>query len=224
MQKILEEALGMILDEQVSATGAGRTDAGVHAKVFCAHFDSIKPGLANDSRLVYRLNGYLPEDIAVKEIKKVVPDASARYSAISRTYTYYISRRKDPFTTSFAWYLYGNIDLDSMNRACRVLYDHSDFTSFSRLHSGSKSNICRIYEAHWKEENGMLVFTIRADRFLRNMVRAVVGTMIGIGFGKTRTDEFEKIILARDRGMAGTSAPAKGLFLSDIEYPPEIFI
>jgi tRNA pseudouridine38-40 synthase len=191
---------------------------------FCAHFDSISPGLMNIKNLIFRLNQYLPFDISVNSLKKVVPDANARYSAISRTYKYYISRIKDPFSDSSSWYIHGKIDITAMNEACVVLFHQSDFTSFSRLHSGAKSNICKIYSAGWDESDNNMVFTIKADRFLRNMVRAIVGTMVEIGFGKLDLKEFEDIILAKDRCKAGKSAPAKGLFLMDIVYPEEIFI
>jgi tRNA pseudouridine38-40 synthase len=223
VQEILEDALSVILGETILTIGAGRTDTGVHASYFCAHFESERTDLDQDQGIIFRLNRYLPEDIAVTIISRVVPDASARYSAISRTYKYYISRQKDPFTTASSWYLHGNMDLLAMNEACSILFRHNDFTSFSRLHSGSKTNICTIYEAVWKEQDKGLVFTIKADRFLRNMVRAIVGTMVDAGFGKLTPEEFEKIILARDRGKASTSAPAKGLFLTYIEYPAEIF-
>ena len=224
VQKMLDEALSVVLNEKISTMGAGRTDAGVHAMFFCAHFDSISPGLMTIKNLIFRLNQYLPFDISVNSLKKVVPDANARYSAISRTYKYYISRIKDPFSDSSSWYIHGKIDITSMNEACVVLFHQSDFTSFSRLHSGAKSNICKIYSAVWEESDNNMVFTIKADRFLRNMVRAFVGTMVEIGFGKLDLKEFEDIILAKDRCKAGKSAPAKGLFLMDIEYPEEIFI
>lgn len=224
VQKTLDEALSVVLNEKISTIGAGRTDAGVHAIFFCAHFDSDSPDLLTISNLVFRLNQYLPLDISVNSIKKVVPDANARYSAISRTYKYYISRTKDPFSDNSSWYLHGKMDITAMNDACRILFRHSDFTSFSRLHSGAKSNICKIYNAGWEESDNRLVFTIKADRFLRNMVRAIVGTSVEIGFVKMDLKEFEDIILAKDRCRAGKSAPAKGLFLVDIEYPEEIFI
>lgn len=223
VQKILENALSVILGEEISTTGAGRTDSGVHALFFCAHFDSLSPDLSEKEKLVFRLNRFLPEDISVSAIRKVHPDANARYSAISRTYQYFISRTKDPFFNSSSWFLHGDIDVKAMNQACIILYRHSDFTSFSKLHSGSKTNICRIYDAQWEDKDNRLVFTIRADRFLRNMVRAIVGTLVEIGFGKMNQVEFEEIIIARDRCRAGTSAPAKGLFLVDIDYPEEIF-
>lgn len=224
VQKVLDDALSIVLSEKISTVGAGRTDAGVHAMVFCAHFDSISPDLSTIKNLIFRLNRYLPDDISVNSIKKVVPDANARYSAISRTYKYYISRIKDPFFVSSSWFLHGNIDIAAINEACGLLFNHSDFTSFSRLHSNTKTKICKIYSAVWEEADNRLAFTIKADRFLRNMVRAIVGTMVEIGFGKMNPNEFEEIILAKDRCKAGKSAPAKGLFLADIEYPEEIFV
>ena len=224
VQKILDQTLTRILKQKTSTTGAGRTDSGVHAKVFCAHFDSPDSDLNKMKNLMFRLNRLLPEDISVTAIRKVMPDSSARFSAMSRTYEYYITREKDPFNTDSSWFLYGNLDIDSMNRASAILPDHSDFTSFCRLHSDNKTNICKIYRASWKESESRLVFTIQADRFLRNMVRAIVGTMVEIGTGKINTEEFEKIILSKDRSSAGMSAPAKGLFLVDIEYPEEIFV
>jgi tRNA pseudouridine38-40 synthase len=224
VQQILEEALSVVLNEKISTIGAGRTDTGVHATFFCAHFESISPDLPEIWNLIFRLNQYLPHDISVISIKKVVPDASARFSAVSRTYKYYISKVKDPFFDNSSWYLHGNIDIAAMNKACKILYNFNDFTSFSRLHSGAKSNICKIYSASWEESGYRLIFTIKADRFLRNMVRAIVGTMVEVGFRKMDLKEFEGVIVAKDRCEAGKSAPAKGLFLVDIEYPEEIFV
>lgn len=224
IQQTLDSALSLALGEKIATTGAGRTDAGVHAMVFCAHFDSDKPEIDKDKKLLFRLNRLLPEDIAIKSIQKVVPDANARYSAVSRTYQYFISRKKDPFFNSSSWFIHGHLDIEAMNKACNILLKYDDFTSFSKLHSDAKTNICRLYSAEWKETDDRLVFTIKADRFLRNMVRAIVGSMIEIGSGKTDLVGFEEIINARDRCRAGKSAPAKGLFLTDIEYPVEIFI
>lgn len=224
IQKILDDALCVVLNEKIFTIGAGRTDTGVHAMVFCAHFDSMLPDLSSKKNIIFRLNSYLPQDISVRSIKKVLPDANARYSAISRTYKYYISRIKDPFFDNSSWFLHGNIDVAKMNEACGFLFNHSDFTSFSRLHSETKTNICKIYGASWDESDNRLVFTIKADRFLRNMVRAIVGTMVEIGSGKMNIKEFDEIILAKDRCRAGKSAPAKGLFLADIVYPDEIFV
>jgi len=224
VQKILDEALSRILGERIATTGAGRTDTGVHASVFCAHFDSVSPDLAIRKNLIFRLNRFLPQDISVSKISRVLPDAHARFSAISRTYQYYISKTKDPFYDDSSWFLHGEFDLILMNEACGLLLNHSDFTSFSRIHSDVKTNLCKIFYAIWEESEGRLVFTIKADRFLRNMVRAIVGTMIKIGTGKMSLKEFEAIILAKDRCLVGKSAPAKGLFLLDIEYPDEVFI
>ena len=224
VQKIMDNALSVVLNEDITTTGAGRTDAGVHASFFCAHFDSLSPDLILKTNLVFRLNSFLPEDISVSSVRKVLPDAHARFSAVSRTYKYYISRIKDPFFNSSSWFLHGDIDIEIMNMACGILIRHSDFTSFSKLHSGSKTNICKIWLAFWHEEENRLVFTIKSDRFLRNMVRAIVGTLIETGFGKMNLDKFEEIIVAKDRCRAGISAPAKGLFLTDIEYPNEIFV
>jgi tRNA pseudouridine38-40 synthase len=221
---VLEEALSVILNEKISTVGAGRTDTGVHALIFCAHFDSISPDLSTTANLIFRLNRYLPADISVNSIKKVIPDANARYSAVSRTYKYYISRIKDPFFDNSSWFLHGKINIALMNKACGLLILHSDFTSFSRLHSGAKSNICKVYSARWDESDNRIVLTIKADRFLRNMVRAIVGTMVDLGFEKIDLKKFEEIILAKNRSRAGKSAPAQGLFLADIEYPEEIFI
>jgi tRNA pseudouridine38-40 synthase len=224
VQQVLEDALSVVLNEKIATTGAGRTDAGVHAMVFCAHFESISEDLSLVKNLIFRLNSYLPKDISVYSIRRVLPDANARFSAISRTYKYYISKIKDPFFDSSSWYLHGNIDITAMNEACTLLFKYSDFTSFSRLHSDTKTNICKIYQAWWEEADTRLVFTITADRFLRNMVRALVGTMIDIGFGKMNIIDFVEIIESKDRSRAGKSAPAKGLFLTGIEYPEEIYL
>ncbi|MCU0472443.1 MAG: tRNA pseudouridine(38-40) synthase TruA [Bacteroidales bacterium] len=223
VQKILDEALSTILSEKIATIGAGRTDTGVHASVFCAHFESVSPDLPYKKNLIYRLNRYLPKDIAVTRLSKVNPDAHARFSAVSRTYRYNISRTKNPFWDDSSWFIHGKIDVNSMNEACGMLINYSDFTSFSRLHSDNKTNICRIFYAVWEEADDRLGFTIKADRFLRNMVRAIVGTMIEIGTGKMTLKEFEEVITSKDRSRAGKSSPAKGLFLLNIEYPDELF-
>lgn len=223
VQKILDDSLSTVLNEKCETVGAGRTDTGVHALFFCAHFESNLENLDSEKNLLFRLNRFLPPDISVNSIRKVLPDAHARFSAISRTYKYYITRKKDPFAENSSWYLYGNIDTNIMNEACNILLAQTDFTSFSRLHSDNKTNICHIMQAIWVEENNKLIFTITADRFLRNMVRAIVGTMIDLGTGRKTIAEFENIIKAKDRCRAGKSAPAKGLFLTGIEYPVEIF-
>jgi tRNA pseudouridine38-40 synthase len=223
VQKLLDEALSTILSEDISTTGAGRTDTGVHAILFCAHFDSVSNDLATNENLIYKLNSFLPKDIAVTSLRKVRPDANARFSAISRTYKYNITRVKDPFYDDSSWYLFGKINIKIMNDAAALLLKYSDFTSFARLHTNVKTNICKIYKASWEENGNQLIFNIKADRFLRNMVRSIVGTITEIGFGKMDLKEFEEIINARDRCKAGKSAPAKGLFLTGIEYPEDIY-
>jgi tRNA pseudouridine38-40 synthase len=224
VQKIIDEAVTVITGEKTSTTGAGRTDSGVHARFFCAHFDSSQSDLDSRKNLVYRINRYLPSDVSVTGIRRVRPDANARYSASARTYEYHISLLKDPFLTDTAWHLHGDPDIVSMNLASRLLLSCNDFTSFCRLHSDNRTNICRVYHAYWKKEAGKLIFSIKADRFLRNMVRAIVGTLAEVGKGKLSVSGFKEIIDARNRSAAGTSAPAKGLFLTGIEYPEEIFL
>lgn len=224
VQKIIDETFTMILGEKIRSTGAGRTDAGVHARVFCAHIDSSASDLAERRNLIFRLNRLLPHDIAVTDIRKVPPDAHARYSAISRTYTYYVSRVKNPFLKESSWYIHGDLDMELMNKASASLSEYSDFTSFSRLHSDNKTNICKVISAGWEIDGNLLIFTIRADRFLRNMVRAIVGTMIELGTHKINLTDFEEIILAKDRSAAGTSAPARGLFITAIDYPDTLFL
>jgi tRNA pseudouridine38-40 synthase len=214
----------VILNEKISTTGAGRTDTGVHAKMFCAHFDSVADDLDVKKNLIYRLNRFLPKDISVTRLRKVKSDSNARFSAISRTYKYYITREKNPFSEGSAWFIHGKMNVNAMNRAALLLLKYTDFTSFSKLHTDVKTNNCRIFEAVWNEDGSMLIFTIRADRFLRNMVRAIVGTMADIGREKKSLGEFKEIIESRDRCKAGKSAPAQGLFLTEIEYPEKIYI
>lgn len=224
VQKILEEALSLILNEKITLTGAGRTDAGVHALVFCAHFDSQKEDLHTNYRFIQRLNKYLPVDVSIKRIRKVIPEANARFNAISRTYKYFISYVKDPFKWETSWFINYRLNVEMMNKATEILVQTDDFASFCKLHSDNKTTICKIYHASWAEADDMLIFTIKADRFLRNMVRAIVGTMIYVGKGKISLTEFTRIIQSRDRSESGMSAPARGLFLTDIEYPEYIFV
>jgi tRNA pseudouridine38-40 synthase len=224
VQQLVEEVMSLKLGEEIAVTGAGRTDTGVHALNYCAHFDSERTNLAGDNDLIFGLNSFLPPEVAVERIAEVRPDASARYSAISRTYIYRILRRKDPFLAETGWCYTGTLDIESMNQAALILMEYSDFASFCRSNSDVKTTICKISEAGWCQYGHILEFKITADRFLRNMVRAIAGTMIEIGQGKTSTDEFRSIIEASDRTRAGQSAPAHGLMLADIKYPEEIFI
>ena len=224
VQGVLTKALSTVLASQTAVTGAGRTDTGVHASFFCAHFDAVRGDLDSDSQLLYNLNGILPDDIAVSRIVKVKPEANARFDALSRTYMYTVTSVKDPFCADTAWLLYWQLDIEKMNEAASILLKHSDFTSFSRLHGSNKTNICRVTHARWHREADKLIFTITADRFLRTMVRAVVGTLIPAGRGKLSVNDFEAILQGKNRGLAGQSAPAHGLSLTAIEYPREIFI
>jgi len=224
VQGILNRDLSIILGEKIEVTGAGRTDTGVHAKVFYAHFDSEKDNLQQDTNLVFRINGKLPKDIAVHEILEVKDDAHARYDAISRTYEYHITRVKNPFLTDLAHYIYGELDFEAMKSATTLLLSVSDFTSFSKVDTDVKTNICTISKAEWDIDKEKILFTITADRFLRDMVRAIVGTMLDIGFGRLQPEDLLKIIDKKDRSAAGASVPAKGLFLVDVQYPAEIFV
>jgi tRNA pseudouridine38-40 synthase len=223
VQEVMEKALSTILREEITVVGAGRTDTGVHASFFVLHFDSEKNNL-DQTNLVYKLNRFLPSDIAVLKIFPVNNDAHARFSATSRTYKYYISTQKNPFHTETSYHYTVPLNMEKMNEAANLLFEYEDFTSFSRLHTEVKTNNCKIFEAEWSREGEQLVFTIKADRFLRNMVRAVVGTLLEVGRGKLSIKEFCQIIKKKDRGAAGASAPAEGLFLTDIGYPEGIGI
>lgn len=221
VQEVMEKSLSTLLREDIKVVGAGRTDTGVHASFFVLHFDSENENI-QPSDFVYKLNSFLPNDIATRKLWKVKDSAHARFDALSRTYKYYISTEKDPFATETTYKFIQKLDLARMNKAAACLFDYVDFTSFSRLHTDVKTNNCKIMLAEWKQEGNQLVFTIKADRFLRNMVRAVVGTLLEVGKGKLGVDDFRKIIEAKDRSVAGASAPAEGLFLVDIEYAEEM--
>ncbi len=222
VQGEINKALTTVLKENTEVTGAGRTDAGVHARYYIAHFDSSQKGLEEDEKLLYSLNSLLPPDIAVYRLFAVPHTAHARFDALSRTYRYYITTRKDPFARDTAYLFHARLDVPLMNRACRILKQYRDFTSFSKVNTDVKTFHCNIMEAKWTQEDHRFIFTIRADRFLRNMVRAIVGTMIELGEKKTSLEEFRQIIETRDRSAAGKSAPAHGLFLTEIKYPAHI--
>jgi len=219
VQEELEKAFSLILRAKIALTGAGRTDTGVHAKNFIAHFDTEK---ALDTKqlkeFVYKLNSYISKDLAIHNIYQVEERMHARFDAKERTYQYFITTTKNPFVTESAWYVHGKLDIDKMNQACNLLKQYSDFGSFAKLHSDNKTNICVLKEAQWETKDELLVFTIKADRFLRNMVRAIVGTMVDIGQGRTSLQNFKEIIESKNRNRAGRSAPAQGLFLTDIKY------
>ncbi|MBR3682194.1 MAG: tRNA pseudouridine(38-40) synthase TruA [Tidjanibacter sp.] len=218
VQQTIEEALSTILRENVEVVGAGRTDTGVHAAFYVAHFDTSKP-IAQPEDFVYHLNALLPEDVAFGRIYAVAESAHARFDATEREYRYYIEPRKNPFTRATSWQLSAPLDVEAMNRAAAVLLTTEDFTTFAKLGSNNTNNICHIFRAEWIEiECGMLVFVFRANRFLRNMVRAVVGTLVDVGRGKISPEEFAAIVASRDLSRSSSSAPAAGLFLTDVRY------
>ena len=210
----------MMMREEISVTGCGRTDTGVHAKEFFAHFETNQE-LTKEfcKELVFKLNGFLDTDLVIHDILPVKPRVHARFSAQSRTYQYVITRIKNPFITYYSHFHYGMVNLELMNKGAEFLLSVSDFTSFSKVHSETKTNICRVTEAKWEATEDLLVFTIQADRFLRNMVRAIVGTLLELGMEKITFDEFRKIIASKNRSDAGESVPASGLFLIRVEYP-----
>ena len=216
VQEVLEKALSTLLREDIKTTGAGRTDTGVHARKIFAHFDTDQPISAD---LVKRLNAFLPPSIAIKRIFQVEEEMHARFSAVYRTYEYHISLEKDPFAEAFSWQMWRQkLDVEKMNEACKILFEYEDFTSFSKLHTDVKTNNCKIYHAQWKQKGSSLVFTISANRFLRNMVRAIVGTLVEVGLGKIKPTDLHDIIQAKYRNKAGASAPAHGLYLVDVGY------
>ena len=217
VQAELERCLSLKLGQSVSVTGCGRTDTGVHARNFYAHFDMEAP-IADCEELSFRLNAFLPMDIVVYRIFEVDPELHARFSALSRTYHYQIARGKDPFHQWDAFQFTGQLDVERMQAAADILKDYTDFTSFSKLHTQVMTNNCRIMEARWMEDDGLLVFRIQADRFLRNMVRAIVGTLLEVGRGRMTLEEFRETIEKKDRCSAGESVPAQGLFLEEVAY------
>ena len=219
VQQELEEALSTLLRQPIEVVGAGRTDAGVNASMMVAHFDASLP----EETVVSRLNRLLPSDIAVQRIVPVRSDAHARFSATSRTYHYYITFDKSPFLRHYAWRCPFPLDFDRMNEAARHLFEYTDFTSFSKLHTDVKTNNCRIMKAEWvRQADGTWMFEVQADRFLRNMVRAIVGTLVDVGRGKISVQDFCDIIEKKDRCSAGQSMPGNALFLAGITYPEDI--
>lgn len=226
VQETMEQALALIFREEVQLTFAGRTDAGVHAHEMYAHFDIGDEEMRREGeRLVFRLNGILPDSIAIFDIYPVKENAHARFDAVRRTYEYHIIDHKDPFLCKQATRVRPGLDFAAMNESAKLLIGKQDFASFCRTNTDVKTTICDLKQAEWKElDNGHAVFTISADRFLRNMVRAVVGTLFEIGRGKMKKEQFAEVITQHNRCAAGDSAPAEGLFLTHIEYPEEIFL
>lgn len=219
VQQEVEEALEQLLGRPTQVLGAGRTDAGVHARQMYAHLD-VATRLPE--KIDYKLNAVLPRDIAINGIYEVPPEAHARFDALKRTYEYHIVQYKDPFQLNTACFIKHELDLEQMNRAAKILLEHTDFKCFSRSRTDVKTYNCEIEYAFWEKREGKLIFEIRANRFLRNMVRAIVGTLIDVGKGKIPASHMHQVIVSRDRGMAGASVPAHGLFLTRIDYPEKI--
>ena len=220
VQGTLDKALSNVLGVKIETLGSGRTDTGVHAYTQIVQMDAPKP---LDELFAFRMNGYLPKDICIKSIRLVKDDAHARFDALSRSYVYRISLDKNPFEIGLSYYFYPPLDVDAMNQAAAILLKHEDYESFSRVQTDVLHFNCTIFQASWHQEDRMIYFHIKANRFLRGMVRTLVGTMLEIGKGRMTLDEFEIIIKARDRQKAGIAAPPEALYLSEVEYPEEIY-
>ena len=220
VQEVVENAISKLLNSKIKIVGAGRTDAGVHAKQMFAHFD-LDTKIEGDD-LKYKLNAFLPEDIAVHDIFDVKPDAHARFNATRRSYLYRLSTEKDAFNFDSAYYLKKQLNIGLMNQATKELLGHKDFQCFSKTHTDVKTYYCNIQSAKWQQIGNELHFTITADRFLRNMVRAIVGTLINVGLEKITVEDLQAIIASKNRSEAGYSVPAHGLYLTKIEYSESI--
>ena len=222
VQEELEEKVSIYLQEKINVTGAGRTDAGVHAESMIAHFESDKKIIRND--FMFHLNNLLSSSISILTLREVKDDFHARFDALSRTYHYKISTRKSPFQEDFTHLFTRDLNIDLMNQAAEILLGEKDFSCFSKSKTQTFTNICTIEKAKWYKAGDLLVFEVKANRFLRNMVRAIVGTLLEVGEGKRSIDSIPELIESKNRSQAGVSVPAKGLFLVDIEYPNEGFI
>jgi tRNA pseudouridine38-40 synthase len=226
VQEVLTKALFLLLKENIELTGAGRTDTGVHAKEFYAHFDTSHLFTdENKPDFISHINSFLPQDIVVYDILSVHKDAHARFDALSRTYRYYVTTQKNPFANALTHRIFYTPDIEKMNICCEKMMNYTDFTSFSKLHTQTQTNNCCITQAVWRyyADNDLYIFEITADRFLRNMVRAIVGTLLNVGRGKISIDDFCKIIEQKDRSNAGISVPAHALFLEKIVYSEKVW-
>jgi tRNA pseudouridine38-40 synthase len=217
VQEVVNEKLSILLGENIETLGCGRTDTGVHATSYFVHFDVAKK--LDEEKHIFKLNQILPDDIAAYQLKEVHTEFNARFDATSRTYEYHITHQPNPFITDTAWYQYGSLDLAAMNEAAKLLIGKKDFECFSKVHTQVNNFICDVTEAYWKQENEKVIFTITANRFLRNMVRAIVGTLVEVGRGKLQPEDMQRILDSKDRSSAGQSVPAHGLFLTKIIYP-----
>lgn len=217
VQETLNKAFSVLLQSEMNLMGAGRTDTGVHAREMYAHFDTDTT--FDIPTLVHKLNSFLPKDIVIYDIIPVHHDAHTRFDATKRTYEYHIHQFKNPFLDELSWYFHQTLDINLMNQAAQILQNYTNFECFSKVNTDVNTFDCTIFEAHWKRgENNQLVFTISANRFLRNMVRSIVGTLINVGLHKITLDDFTKIIESKSREKAGFSVPAHGLYLTKIEY------
>lgn len=217
VQETLNKAFSVLLHSEISLMGAGRTDTGVHAREMYAHFDF--DATFDTQKLVYKLNSFLPKDIVIYAIFSVADEAHCRFDATKRTYEYHINTFKDAFLQEQSWYLNQKLDVDLMNEAAKLLLQHTNFQSFSKVNTDVNTFDCTIFEAHWTQKDNKLIFTISANRFLRNMVRSIVGTLVNIGLHKINLDDFKSIIESKNREKAGFSVPAHGLYLTKIKYP-----
>ena len=222
VQSCIEKALSILIKAKTPIYGAGRTDSGVHAVKMCAHFDVLE--LTNSSKLLHDLNSFLPKDISVNKIYKVNLESHARFDALAREYEYKISLIKNVFNNNRSYYIKNNLDIKLMNEACRIMLNHTNFKCFSKSKTEVKTYNCDLKYAKWNLNDNELIFTIRANRFLRNMVRAIVGTLIHVGLKKISLQDFEKVIISQDRTKAGPSAPAHALYLTNIFYPKELIL
>ncbi|MDL2296829.1 tRNA pseudouridine(38-40) synthase TruA [Bacteroidales bacterium OttesenSCG-928-B11] len=222
VQEIVERAFSLLLRDEVAITGCGRTDTGVHASEYFAHFD-YKQTLTEEERekLVFKLNAFLPKEIVIYHIYMMQDDAHARFDAISRSYRYHVELAKNPFTFHFAHRVYEKLSIEKMNEASEILLNTTDFTSFSKVHTQVNNFNCKVTHAQWILQNDQLQFEITADRFLRNMVRAIVGTTLDVGRGKMSLDQFREAIEKKNRSATGTSVPAHALFLENVRYPDD---
>lgn len=224
VQQELENCLSMLLQQDIQVVGAGRTDTGVHARLYYAHFSVQNPiSIDRLENLKYKLNSVLPSSIAIKDVFPVKEDAHARFSALSRMYKYYVCRDYDPFLVGLSYRYTMPLNLDLMNQAAEMINDYTDFTCFTKSGTQTATNNCIVYESKWVESGNLLIYETRANRFLRNMVRAMVGTLLEVGRERITISEFTKILESGTRSDAGQSVPACGLFLEDVEYPESIF-
>lgn len=222
VQETIQDALSKLLNTNISITGAGRTDTGVHAFQMFAHFDVDET--LDTENLTLKLNSFLPKDIAIQSIFQVNADAHTRFHAIKRSYDYKISLKKNVFLFDYTHYVHQKLDVDKMNEAANILLEYTNFQCFSKSNTDVKTYNCKIEKAQWKQEGNLLIFTISADRFLRNMVRAIVGTLLNIGLSKIAVSDMHKILASKDRSEAGFSVPSKGLYLTEVLYPDNIKI